>query len=325
MTYAFVFTGEFGYELFNWQGVVRKWCIENKKPGDKIIVCSRAGLESIYEFADYYINISQVESYNNTIADCYRGYVWEEKENVPLDDWLVIGSGPKYDKLVEQIKFDIKELVYKTISKVDKWLWSHSYEEMDGLYFGHGGPGGGSIYSNGQFLNNNKYKKIEINNLNKIKSNIQKNVDIDLDSPFILCQTGYRAGRGYTRKSKVKIDHNIIYNNDIDIPFLFLNFDTGRYWDSASNFDSKYSTYTCSNFNEQACLILLADKCIFTTEGDFRSHTYIPPMLGKDVYVIASKEVLSLLSASVNFWNANLFKFGGQIYTYEYEKFKNKL
>ena len=111
MTYAFVFTGEFGYELFNWQGVVRKWVSENKKPQDKIIICSRAGLNNIYDFADRYINISQVESYNNTVADCYRGYVWEEKKDLDFDDWPIIGSGPKYDKLVQQIENDIKNIV----------------------------------------------------------------------------------------------------------------------------------------------------------------------------------------------------------------------
>lgn len=322
MTYAFVFTGEFGYELFNWQGVVRKWVAENKKSNDKIVICSRAGLESIYEFADHYINISQVESYNNTVADCYRGYVWEERDDLEFDDWPIIGSGPVYNKLVDQIKLDIQSYTNKTVTNIDRWIWSHDYEEINGCHFGHGGPGGGSIYSDGKFLPNNQYVKIKLNNVNEIKSKLQKQIDINLDKPFILCQTGYRAGAGYTRKSKVKVDIN--FNNET-MPVLFLNFNSGRYWDSTSKFNNKHHSYSCTNFNEQACLILLASKCIYTTEGDFRSHTYIPPMLGKDVHVIASREVLQLPSAAVNFWNNYIFKFGGQMSTTEYEQIKDAI
>ena len=325
MTYAFVFTGEFGYELFNWQGVVRKWSIENKKPGDKIVICSRQGLESIYDFADYYINISQVESYNNTVADCYRGYIWEERDDLEFDDWPIIGYGPVYEKLVEQIKTDIQSLVFKTIPIVDRWIWSHDYQVIDGCHFGHGGPGGGSIYSDGKFLPNNRYKKIELLNFDKLKIELQKNINIDLDKPFILSQSGFRDGIGYLRKSRVQINTSVVSHlNKQNIPVLFLNFDSGRYWDSTSQFKNNYNTYKCNNFNEQACLILLAKKCVFMTEGDFRSHTYVPPLLGKDVHVIASHEVLRLPSASVDFWNKSMFTFGGQMYAYEYEKLKDK-
>jgi len=320
MNYAFIFTGEFGYELFNWQGVIRKWILNHKKQNDKVIICSREGLESLYELADCYINISQLDSYNNTVADCYRGYIWEEKEDIPFDDWPIIGSGPKYDNLVSTIKKDVKTLTEKTFGKIDKWVWSCEYEKLDDCHFGHGGPGGGSIYSDGKFLENNIFSKIEINKLKNLKNLIQQKVSIDLNKPFVLCQTGYRGGAGYTNKSKVKINHNHIFQNNT-LPVLYLNFNSGRYWDSTSSFETE--SYFCSNFSEQACLILLSTKCIFTTEGDFRSHTYIPPMLGKDVDVIASKEVLNLPSSSSNFWNKNIFKFGGQMFTYEYETFLN--
>jgi len=322
MNYVFTFIGEFGYELFNWQGVIRKWCQENKKPGDKVVVCSRQGLENIYEFADHYVNISQLNSYNNTVADCYKAYIWEEKKDLPFKDWPIVGSGPIYDKLINNIKNDVKQQVYSYLnSKPTKYIWSCDYTQMNGFYFGHGGPGGGSIYSNGKFLNNNRFIKIDIPNFNNIKSKLQKEINLDLDSPYILCQTGYRGGH-YTEKSNTKIDHSKIFNNlQLDLPILYLDFNSGRYFDSTSNF--KVKSYSCSNFNEQACLISLSSYCIFTTEGDFRSHTYIPPMLGKDVHVVASNEVLNLPSESSDFWNRNIFHFGGKIHTYEYEKLKN--
>ena len=50
MNYVFVFLGEFGYELFNWQGVIRKFS-RLVAPGDKIICCSRAHLHLLYDTA----------------------------------------------------------------------------------------------------------------------------------------------------------------------------------------------------------------------------------------------------------------------------------
>ena len=45
MIYVFSFLREFGYELLNWQGTIRKWATLHKQPEDKIIICSRKGLE----------------------------------------------------------------------------------------------------------------------------------------------------------------------------------------------------------------------------------------------------------------------------------------
>ena len=41
MNYVFTFIGEFGYELLNWQGAIRKWVNLYKKDIDKIVICSR--------------------------------------------------------------------------------------------------------------------------------------------------------------------------------------------------------------------------------------------------------------------------------------------
>ena len=311
MIHAFAFIGEFGYELLNWQGVIRKWAKINKKPDDKIYIFSRRGLESLYEFADEYYDISDLDSYKNTVADCYSAYVWQESD-LPFDDWPIISRG----KHLDDIKNDIKQLVDS--ENID-WTFSCDYVCKNGFHFGLGGPGNGSIYSGRLNLDNNEYVKINPtqNNLDKLQSHI----NIDLNEPYVLCQTGYRPGKGYTNKSKVKIDHNMLCQViDTDMPVLFLDFDSGRYWDSYSNFDQEYDVYKCNSFNEQATLILNAAHCVFTTEGDFRSHLYLPPMLGKDVEIVASHEVLSLPSASHTFWNDNIFHFGGHMKVYEYEQ-----
>ena len=54
MNYVFTYIGEFGYELFNWQGAIRKWSKYYKNPEDKIIICARSGLQSVYELPTFY-------------------------------------------------------------------------------------------------------------------------------------------------------------------------------------------------------------------------------------------------------------------------------
>ncbi len=51
MIYIFTFLGEFGFELFNWQGVIRKFAT-TISPDDQIICCSRANLYPLYELAE---------------------------------------------------------------------------------------------------------------------------------------------------------------------------------------------------------------------------------------------------------------------------------
>ena len=106
---------------------------------------------------------------------------------------------------------------------------------------------------------------------------------------------------------------------------ILLGFNSGKNTESHSEFknvDNCYE-YQVDSYEEQSCLIHNATRCVFFTEGDFRSHTYIPPALGKDVYTIASKEVYQLHSANdstIKYWNENVFKFGGQIKPLVYEE-----
>ena len=106
------------------------------------------------------------------------------------------------------------------------------------------------------------------------------------------------------------------------INVILLGFDSGKNTESHSKFndvDNCYE-YQVDSFEEQSCLIHFAKECVFFTEGDFRSHTYIPPLLGKDVYVIASEKVLSFDQTSCEFWIENIFNFGGNMFTLSYEE-----
>ena len=132
-----------------------------------------------------------------------------------------------------------------------------------------------------------------------LREKIESELGFSLDEDYILCQTGYRAGYDL---SKVRIDHDIIIkklleNNKV----VLMDFKTiDRLNDSYSKFNSDYKTIQVEDIKEQSLLITHAKRCVFFTEGHLRSHTYLPPMFGKDVEVIAAKEIFSFPEAPVS-------------------------
>ena len=311
MTYVFTFLGEFGYELLNWQGTIRKWSKLHKQPEDKIVICSRKGLEQLYEFADEYINISELDSYNNTIGDCYTCYVFTNPgaDKAPRNEWQITRTGLHLDNT----KDDVQKLVTNKVQDRNiKWIWSSDFVEMNGLAFGLECPGGrGGIYntpSNQLNLDNNEYVKIQPTDC---KDKIESELNFSLEEPYILCQTGWRSHIGI---SHTEINYELYLSEFIKkYNVVLLDFETGRSHDSYSKFKNKYMNYQCKSLSEQSVLITNAHKCIFFTEGDFRSHLYLPPMMGKDVHVVTSQDIWDLRSAPYQYWNVNVFKFGGQI------------
>jgi len=322
MVYVFTFIGEFGYELLNWQGTLRKWVKENKKEEDEIVVCSRKGLDLMYEFADYYLDISQLDSIQNVVADCYTSYVFLDGTGPHLDRkyWKATRTGEHIDA----IKKEVMNLVVDSSQSESeiKWIWSCDYEDLDGCLFGLERPGGqGGIYNvshNKLNLDNNEYIKLPVFENKKIRSRIEDDLGFSLDEDYILCQTGFREGY---ELSKVRIDHDkIIDELKKECKVVLMDFKTFRLHDSFSKFDSNYKTIQVSNIKEQSVLISNAKRCVFFTEGHLRSHTYLPPMFGKDVEIVAAKEMFSFSEAPLDFWNENVFKFGGKMIAKPYEE-----
>lgn len=317
MNYIFAFIGEFGYELFNWQGVVRKWANNYKKDNDKIIICSRKGLDILYEFCDFYIDISEVESLKSSVADCYTSYVFLNGTgpHLPRSEWQAARAGEH----ITNIKNDIMALVNEQISTYSletKWVWSCDYEIIEGLHFGLERPGGiGGIYNVGHNqlkVNNNEYVKLEYNEMQR--SPVEEKLEFSLNEDYILCQTGFRIGYSL---SDLKPDYSKILQQPRDIKVVLMDFKTNRLNDSLSAFNVKgdrFYNIQVSSLAEQGVLINYATRCTFFTEGHLRSHTYLPPMFGKDVDVIADEKIFSLHEAPLSFWNKNVFKFGGQMF-----------
>ncbi|MAE82042.1 MAG: hypothetical protein CMB80_04855 [Flammeovirgaceae bacterium] len=321
MNYIFTFIGEFGYELLNWQGVIRKWSETNVTEEDKIIICSRQGLEMLYEFCNEYIVISHLTSLKSVVADCYTSYTFINGTglHLPRAQWEATRTGQH----ITDIKDDVINLVKESDIDVSNatWIWSCDYTVMNGHYFGLERPGGrGGIYNvpqNQLNLDNNRF--VQIHHDESKKSIVENKLGFSLDEEYLLCQTGFRQGY---ELSKVKIDHAAVlakHRNDFKI--VLMDFNTGRLNDSFSRFDDEdFTIIKISNLAEQSVLIQYAKKCIFFTEGHLRSHTYLPPMFGRDVDIIADEMIFSLHEAPLDFWNTNVFQFGGQMNAIPYRE-----
>ena len=184
MIYVFTFIGEFGYELLNWQGTIRKWS-KNKKPGDKIVVCSRKGLDVMYESADYYYDISNLDSLKNVVADCYTSYVFTHGTgpHLPRREWQATRTGEHITAIKNEVgNLVIEELGLTTDHRV-KWIWSCDYEIMNECLFGLECPGGsGGIYNNDNNrlnLNNNEYIKLPY--VSDLREKIESELGFSLD------------------------------------------------------------------------------------------------------------------------------------------------
>ncbi len=334
MNYIFVFLGEFGYELLNWQGVIRKFSKTIDRTKDNITVCTRAGLEPFYEFADRYITISELPLYKNSAANMYWAHNPEcnfykrNKETLEKGlDWeLMSKKDLKYQKRMKKeiMKFVFEKLdtsfFDKYIFKKYKFIFSSDYQTLNGLTFGTKNMNEAKIYSDLD-LDNNEFVKTSA--CKEARQVVEDKLGFNLSDDYVLCQTGARK---VVRRSKESATLDILKEIALKIKVVLLDFDTKRNLDSKSEFENIENCYrySCSSFKEQSVLIENSKYCLFFTEGDFRSHNYLPPLMGKNVYSVAPKTVFKLGTTPIDFWNSNVFRFGGQIVPIFAEELENR-
>lgn len=326
--------GEFGYELLNWQGVVRKFS-RTISPSDKIVCCSRRDLYPLYETASTYIDISEVNIFKKSIASAYFALHPADLNNLEsrlniFFDWCLkrelrsfilqrLGSNKKTlpSKLYRLWKYILRD-VSQLFSQEQEYVFIFSSDrtELNGCIFGSDRKRYKPDIYDSLNLENNIYRKIEPDL--SVKSNVERKLGWALETPFVLCQT--RSRKIVVRSQDIVPKERIIKALSREINVVLLEFHTGRYFDSYSSFDhptlknqKNIFIYKCQSFVEQICLIHFAKHCLFFTEGDFGSHIYIPPFLGKNVTAVAPKSVYQLGTSPIDFWNKNVFQFGGQI------------
>jgi hypothetical protein len=318
-SYVFAFLGEFGYELFNWQGVVRKFA-QQIPPSSDIIVAGRKDLEAFYEEASRYIDISDFELYRESVAagyfalppDILRRHFPPSPRELAFDD-----------ELRSALILYLRQRIARPGRRLE-FIFSSQMTAYPGCLFGvdrhyygrRGHPG--RIYGSPDFLKYNLFRRIEPDL--RVKTVIEEKLGFELERPYVLVQTrrrqiGPQVGRDIP-------EHLLIEEVSRHIPTVVLSFNTGRLMDSSSELNNEAGravSYPVGSFREQGCLIAHAKKCLFLSEGDLGSHTYLPPFMGRDVVVVASKEIFKLSSAPVEFWNKHVFTFGGQMIPWEAE------
>ena len=355
MIYVFVFLGEFGYELLNWQGVIRKFA-KTISPADKIVCCSRAHLYPLYESAEVYIDISDVELFRRSRASGYFAHPDR------ADSWDSVQSQRFHRRLKSQLQEFILDRLRATngieSGEPCTFIFSSEGLKLNGCKFGRFAyrysPLGavlGNLYRglksilpvDGEGIDELKVRLFEtiqpldhraggnIYDLLDVENNTYRIIEPDLgvlkivakqlgwepaDQPYVLCQARWReignpSGDVLPREKMGKLIDTLA--SKVKVVLLF--FHTGRWLDSYSEFEDSPNcfSYHGVSFPEQACLIHFASHCLFFSEGDYGSHIYVPPLMGKDVTAIAPRSVYDLDSVPIDFWNREVFRFGGQI------------
>tara|TARA_B100000315_G_C14589777_1_gene595097 strand:- start:193 stop:1287 length:1095 start_codon:yes stop_codon:yes gene_type:complete len=281
----FVFIGEFGYEMMNWHGLIRK--LKETCDNFRYIICGRTGLELLYPYAEYYIDISSLKYFRKSIAASYCATNVNIKELVKEIEIYV------YRKIK-----DLKEVSHE-------FIFSHEGKEINGIRFG--GLHYGDIYKK-ETIKGNSYSIIVPKNEKYWLKYFSKNYSINFDKPYIVIQNAQRFGKN--RIDKKPNIRKLISKISNKVQVVNINFNTDRSFDTVSNKvdEKKVINIKINDFQQQCVLIKNSLTSIFETQGDFRSHTYIPPFLGKKIYVYVNRPVLFLGTGPVDMFNKYLFK-----------------
>lgn len=312
MDYVFIFIGEFGYELFDWVAKVNELTAKLKKnyPDSSIVVGGRKGLNILYDNFDFYVDISEVSLYKESVASGYFA-------RLSSDDNLLSPNNLLFNELLKaQVqRFIIANLVNEFPNNKDlfsyKFIFSSNINVVQGVKLGQDPYIKWNNIYNEDVLINNKFKKIDGDKINEfeVPSATRELVKSLGKKNYILVQSRRRevVVRSSTRINEKKLIDNLSINHNI----ILINFDTGRKFDSKSDlkkFDSsKVINIECNSFIEQCYLILNSKLPVFLTEGDFGSHIYVPPFLGVNVIAIAPSNIYNIGTTPIKFWNNKIF------------------
>ncbi len=324
--HVFVFFGEFGYELLNWQGRVNKFY--KTLPKDEIIVCAgRKGLDVLYPSSSYYYDLTQLD-FHKTSHACIFWMIPKHCNGTRGED-CTCNVCEEGRQLIEST---LTSEIIKTLSLSSdtslKFIYSDKNNNLNNIGFG---KAYGRIY-NGFPYQDNLYTKL-VSNSNIFEFLVKNKINNVDGNDYVLCQSGYRPSHG----DVINENTILLYTKFIDTLLkrtnvIFIDFETGMVDDSKSsgyelnskinqNLPYKFHRVNCSGLQEQILLVENSKFCMFFTLGDLRSHTYIPPFAGKDVKVIHSDDVNNKAGVgAVNYWNTNVFLFGGKMELFNQNK-----
>lgn len=290
---CFVFLGEFGYELLNWQARLRQ--LSRNNPSLNLIVASRGATKMLYEDFASFVSLDDAPGFLDFAADGYFVRAPRTSPNSRADrkaSAALRRSIESYLKVTLRVSSlivifsDRKSVVNGQILGCGRFEYGHADCE-------------GDIY---QQLDTSRNDYIQLSSISDLAPQSAKN------SLLIM-----RASRGRITRFHGKVSEaEIISRLAADFPVKLMEFDSNRWDDTEGRFGvTDIERVTVSSLREQVDLIASSRLCVFFTEGDFRSHTYIPPMCGRDVFVLGEAALFG--NGNLQLWNQEVFRFGGQI------------
>ena len=303
-TLCFVFLGEFGYELLDWQGKIREL---GQRSGYKIGIASRSNCELLYrDVADFYIPIELSPDYFNSKAHSYFAHNRDYQPtlgniNKVLDSFNAWRRRKRIASFVRQ----------NCTAKNVRFVFSDQLNCIAGLTFGAQRnrleafprkmqyP---SIYTD-YILSGNCYVNLrdQIN-----KNELKKFQKLAKSSELLIVVQ--RAERELVVRNNTRLDEEEILESLSRYGrIILLEYKPSRMLDTAGIFDSKfgYERITFDSLAEQVSVLIHADVCLSLSHGDFRSHNYIAPFIGKVGYSVAPFEILR--NSALEIWNEKIF------------------
>jgi hypothetical protein len=308
-TYVFVFTGEFGYELLNWQGRIRKFSKET--PDSRIICASLKATKILYEDFSEFIALDESEIIKNGIADSY----FLRYPNFRRDGfWDVLTAYRRRRTLKKFIVQNFPRISLKNT----KFIFSDQPNNLEGFLFGatRWAPrinplrrrSFQEIYDNIP-VEENLFKEL-VPSETTLKEVGQKIKELGITGSFIAIQNAERDT--FLKRRRFEFSTSELFHEvSNSLPTLEISFRQVRETDTQSPTASSEKVYVCRSLEEQAAVIRLSSFCIFFSSGDYRSLHYVPSFCGKDNYSISSSSIIS--NSAIGLWNSKIFNFGGKI------------
>lgn len=303
----FVFTGEFGYELLNWQGKIRKFAKQN--PDAKLIAVSKQACELLYrDSTSLFLPLDDAEVYKKSYADRYFSHASSYKyKNVFTEIfdslWAIIFR--------RKIKSYLKSNWPTSREYPDrpKYVFSDSVNNFDDIKFGAARTRFSRFFwGNPEDI----YTSLPVQD--NIYINLQQNLSSDelvsannathSDLPIMIIQT---AARDRIIRSTDDIDEDSVIKEISSIwNVILLEYRSTRYSDTQGIFENNtYQKIQIENLAQQIAVMSCASVCVSFTHGDFRSNTYVPAFAGMKSIVITDESTLQ--NSAVEFWNDHVF------------------
>ena len=304
---VFVFLGEFGYELLNWQGRIRKF--KEDFPEKLLIAASRQQSEILYrDSTEYFVSISSVQSYQESIADRYFSHQKNYSFNGVFSEMLdALQAALVRRSIRHEIKKELQ--ILGLTNRKFQFVFSDKVTSFGGYKFGAprtrfsrlrwGSPD--DIYKR---LPSGENKYIDLRE-NLIEIDFKKNhLAEDENSKVALIQ---RA----ERERIIRVDNFI--DEDMYLEALakshkvvLLDYTSSRYADTQGKFTSTiFPHIELESLGEQVALFSKSDLVINFIHGDFRSNTYVAAFCGKQSFVITPSELYD--REYIDKWNKEVF------------------